>query len=135
MWLKKRLDELGMSIPDIAERIDRTPATVNNWIYNLNRIPWRLEDIDEWLQLADALKWTILDILVAAGYDIEPAVLVRFLYKSGYGVTIDTNTLTEQQMNIMLEFDALPEWKQDIVMDMTEAAIRAVKSISPDNLP
>lgn len=68
MWLKERMDELGLTYEELGQLINRNKSTVRNW--NSNDIHWGLREKSEWQLLADALQWTLLDILIAYGYPI-----------------------------------------------------------------
>jgi len=119
MWLKDRLDELEMSVTDLAEKVDRKPQTITNWIYTLQKVPWRLEDVGEWERLASALHWTILDIIRVAGYQID----------------IEAHGLSAEELAVQLRYQNLPAWKQAVVRQMTHAAITVMDDVnSPEDL-
>lgn len=82
-WLQRRLNKLNYTHQDLqgklAEKdIHRVRATITGWT---NDKPVSLlNDPDEAKILAEVLQWTVLDMLVAAGYDIPvPEELIVYI--------------------------------------------------------
>lgn len=79
-WLQQRLNELGLTHDDLRERlaqrgIDRVRATITGWT-NGKAIKL-LSDPEQASILAEALKWTLTELLLAAGYEIEADIEIR----------------------------------------------------------
>ncbi|MEM9952632.1 MAG: hypothetical protein AAF846_13585 [Chloroflexota bacterium] len=73
-WLKKRLRELGYTHNDLQKALEekdikRVRATITGWTNN--KPVSLLNNPEHAKKLADVLDWTVLELLVAAGYDID----------------------------------------------------------------
>lgn len=82
-WLQKRLNELKYTHSDLQkaltqEGIERVRATITGWT---NDKPVSLlSNPEHTSKLAKVLNWTVMDLLVAAGYDLEtPAELIPII--------------------------------------------------------
>ena len=76
-WLQARLKHLNHTHKDLqealAERgIERVRATITGWTGD--KPISLLNDPEQTAILAEALDWTTTELLVAAGYDIDPTV-------------------------------------------------------------
>ena len=76
-WLQARLKKLNLTHKDLqealAERgIERVRATITGWTGD--KPISLLNDPQQTAILAEALNWTTTDLLIAAGYDIDPTV-------------------------------------------------------------
>lgn len=116
-WLYARVQELDMTLAELAEKIDRSEQTVKNWVFTLQKVPWRLEDTEDWQRLAEALNWTILDVLRAAGYRLPLD-----------DASIDVKGIAER-------LDRLDKSERVIVMKFISGLLEVVESGDLSDLP
>ncbi|MEO1288555.1 MAG: hypothetical protein AAFV93_12370 [Chloroflexota bacterium] len=98
-WLKKRLKELEYTHNDLQKALEekgikRVRATITGWT---NDKPVSLlNNPEDAKKLADVLDWTVLELLVAAGYDIDiPAELSEI-------IEVYRNADAQKQQNLIL---------------------------------
>ena len=84
-WLQERLNKLNYTHHDLQQELEkrgisRVRATITGWT---NEKPVSLlNDPGESKILADVLEWSVLEMLIAAGYDIGiPQKLIPFIKK------------------------------------------------------
>ncbi len=84
-WLQKRLDDLEYTHRDFQHRltelgIKRVRETITGWT---NGKPIALlSNPNDTQKLAKALNWSVLELLVAAGYDISiPREMADFIHE------------------------------------------------------
>jgi hypothetical protein len=77
-WLQSRLNELEMTHEQFVKRlaehqIFRSRVTITNWV---NGTPISLfTSPEDSKRLADALEWSVDEMLLAAGFDIRPSAI------------------------------------------------------------
>ena len=121
MWMKKRREELGISLAELAERltdagVSRTGAAIGNWESN-DHVPL-LSRPEHAQALADALEMDLSEMMVAAGFNLNltvedqtiPANFSRFLeqYKlltnsEQYTVSRVLEVVAEELINLRAE--------------------------------
>ena len=84
-WIQARLDSLEYTHKDLQNALEelgviRVRATITGWT---NGKPIKLlSDPDDTKKLAKALKWSVIEMLIAAGYDLEiPEELGYFIHE------------------------------------------------------
>lgn len=84
-WVQQRLDELGYTHQDLKSAlaelgIVRVRATITGWT---NGKPIKLlSNPDDTKKLAEALNWSVLEMLIAAGYEVDiPSEILDFIYE------------------------------------------------------
>ena len=84
-WIQARLDSLEYTHKDLQNALEelgviRVRATITGWT---NGKPIKLlSDPEDTKKLAKALNWSVMEMLIAAGYDLEiPAELSYFIHE------------------------------------------------------
>lgn len=84
-WIQDRLDSLDYTHQDLQNALSelgvvRVRATITGWT---NGKPIKLlSDPEGTKKLAKALKWSVIEMLIAAGYDLEiPEELGYFIHE------------------------------------------------------
>ncbi len=77
MWMKKRREELGFSLAEMAKRlteagVSRTGAALGNWEAN-DHVPL-LSRPEHARVLADVLQMDLSDMMLEAGFDLDLTV-------------------------------------------------------------
>ncbi len=82
-WLQERLNKLGYTHHDLQQELEkrgirRVRATITGWT-NDNPVSLLNNPVEAKI-LADVLRWSVLEMLIAAGYDIGiPQKLIPFI--------------------------------------------------------
>jgi len=116
IWLQKRLDELGYTHEDLRSLlarhgIDRSRATITGWT-NKKPIPL-LSNPKEASILAEVLKWSLLELFIAAGYDCG---LDKGLFK------------------LLLRYDQLTSKQKKLFMRPTKQYMNMVEILSEEEV-
>lgn len=71
MWLNERMEQLGIDSDTLAEILGYSQgASIRAWVHK-KRTSHNVSDIEGITELASALDWTVTELLIAIGHDLD----------------------------------------------------------------